>query len=177
MNRIFRYTIFYLLIFLVIIGIFGTFNGGKQTTEDLDYHEFFKALDSNKVDSITIQPEKGVYKIVGTMKGAKEGEEFTVNILQNDQTSVDRITKIQDGAYPGVKIMEAPQTSGFVTFLTSIIPFVIIIILFFFLLSQSQGGGNKVMNFGKSKAKLFDDSKKKFASTTLQVLTKRSKSL
>ncbi|MEK4626736.1 MAG: ATP-dependent zinc metalloprotease FtsH [Solibacillus sp.] len=161
MNRIFRYTIFYLLIFLVIIGIFGTFNGGKQTTEDLDYHEFFKALDSNKVDSITIQPEKGVYKIVGTMKGAKEGEEFTVNILQNDQTSVDRITKIQDGAYPGVKIMEAPQTSGFVTFLTSIIPFVIIIILFFFLLSQSQGGGNKVMNFGKSKAKLFDDSKKK----------------
>jgi cell division protease FtsH len=161
MNRIFRYTIFYLLIFLVIIGIFGTFNGGKQTTEDLDFHEFFEALDSNKVDSITIQPEKGVYKIVGNMKGAKEGEEFTVNILQNDQTSVDRITQIKNGEYPGVTILEAPQTSGFVTFLTSIIPFVIIIILFFFLLSQSQGGGNKVMNFGKSKAKLFDDSKKK----------------
>ncbi len=35
MNRIFRYTIFYLLIFLVIIGIFGTFNGGKKTTENL----------------------------------------------------------------------------------------------------------------------------------------------
>ena len=28
-------------------------------------------------------------------------------------------------------------------------------------MSQSQGGGNKVMNFGKSKAKLFDDTKKK----------------
>ena len=161
MNRIFRYTIFYLLIFLVIIGIFGTFNGGKKTTENIDYHEFFKALENNKVDSITIQPEKGVYKIEGSMKGAKEDETFTVNILQNDQTSVDRITQIKDGEYPGVKILEAPQTSGFVTFLTSIIPFVIIIILFFFLLSQSQGGGNKVMNFGKSKAKLFDDSKKK----------------
>lgn len=161
MNRIFRYTIFYLLIFLVIIGIFGTFNGGKKTTEDLTYHAFFEALESNEVDSITIQPEKGVYKIVGQMKGTEEGETFTVNILQNDQTSVDRITAIQNGEYPGVKILEAPQTSGFVTFLTSIIPFVIIIILFFFLLSQSQGGGNKVMNFGKSKAKLFDDSKKK----------------
>jgi cell division protease FtsH len=161
MNRIFRYTIFYLLIFLVIIGIFGTFNGGKKTTENLDYHAFFEALESDKVDSITIQPERGVYKIVGEMKGAEEGETFTVNILQNDQTSVDRITQIQQGKYPGVEILEAAQTSGFVTFLTSIIPFVIIIILFFFLMSQSQGGGNKVMNFGKSKAKLFDDSKKK----------------
>ena len=153
MNRIFRYTIFYLLIFLVIIGIFGTFNGGKKTTENLDYHAFFEALESDKVDSITIQPERGVYKIVGEMKGAEEGETFTVNILQNDQTSVDRITQIQQGKYPGVEILEAAQTSGFVTFLTSIIPFVIIIILFFFLMSQSQGGGNKVMNFGKSRAK------------------------
>ncbi|WP_274308733.1 ATP-dependent zinc metalloprotease FtsH [Solibacillus daqui] len=161
MNRIFRYTIFYLLIFLVIIGIFGTFSGGKKTTENLEYYAFFEALESDKVDSITIQPERGVYKIVGQMKGAEDGETFTVNILQNDQTSVDRITQIQAGKYPGVEVLEAAQTSGFVTFLTSIIPFVIIIILFFFLLSQSQGGGNKVMNFGKSKAKLFDDSKKK----------------
>ncbi|MEK4698076.1 ATP-dependent zinc metalloprotease FtsH [Solibacillus sp. FSL R7-0668] len=161
MNRIFRYTIFYLLIFLVIIGIFGTFNSGKKTTENLDYHAFFEALEDEKVEKISIQPERGVYKIVGEMKGAKDGETFTVNILQNDQTSVDRINQIQEGKYPDVKVQEAAQTSGFVTFLTSIIPFVIIIILFFFLLSQSQGGGNKVMNFGKSKAKLFDDSKKK----------------
>ena len=96
MNRIFRYTIFYLLIFLVIIGIFGTFNGGKQTTENLDYHAFFEALESNEVASITIQPERGVYKIVGQMNGAEEGETFTVNVLQNDQTSVDRIMQMQD---------------------------------------------------------------------------------
>jgi len=145
----------------VIIGIFGTFNSGKKTTENLDYHAFFEALEDEKVEKISIQPERGVYKIVGEMKGAKDGETFTVNILQNDQTSVDRINQIQEGKYPDVKVQEAAQTSGFVTFLTSIIPFVIIIILFFFLLSQSQGGGNKVMNFGKSKAKLFDDSKKK----------------
>ncbi|MGN7478883.1 ATP-dependent zinc metalloprotease FtsH [Solibacillus silvestris] len=165
MNRIFRYTIFYLLIFLVIIGIFGTFNGGKKTTENLDYHAFFEALESNEVASIKIQPERGVYKITGQLKDAADGETFTVNVLQNDQTSVDRILQIEEqvanGEYPGVEIEEQPQTSGFVTFLTSIIPFVIIIILFFFLLSQSQGGGNKVMNFGKSKAKLYDDQKKK----------------
>ena len=42
------------------------------------------------------------------------------------------------------------------------IPFVIIFILFFFLLNQAQGGGGgRVMNFGKSKAKLYNDDKKK----------------
>jgi cell division protease FtsH len=57
--------------------------------------------------------------------------------------------------------MPAKETSGWVTFFTSIIPFVIIFILFFFLLNQAQGGGSRVMNFGKSKAKLYNEDKKK----------------
>ena len=60
-----------------------------------------------------------------------------------------------------VKYQPAEETSGWVTFFTSIIPFVIIFILFFFLLNQAQGGGSRVMNFGKSKAKLYNDEKKK----------------
>src|SRR5699024_3630610 len=53
----------------------------------------------------------------------------------------------------------AKETSGWVSFFTTIIPFVIIFILFFFLLNQAQGGGNRVMNFGKSKAKFYSDEK------------------
>ncbi len=48
-----------------------------------------------------------------------------------------------------------------ISFLTSIIPFVIIFILFFFLLNQAQGGGGKVMNFGKSRARLYNEEKKR----------------
>lgn len=160
MNRIFRYTIFYLLIFLVIIGIFGTFNGGNKPEEDLSYHEFLEALDSKKIEKVTLQPDGGVYVARGVMKGAKEGEEFTVNLPLNNQSLMDRITNLKTD-YPEVKWEQAPETSGWVQFFTGIIPFIIIIILFFFLLSQSQGGGNKVMNFGKSKAKLYDTEKKK----------------
>ena len=60
-----------------------------------------------------------------------------------------------------VDYKETPKTSGWVQFFTGLLPFLIIIILFFFVLSQSQGGGNRVMNFGKSKAKLYDNEKKK----------------
>ena len=73
MNRIFRYTIFYLLIFLVIIGIFGTFNGGNSPTKELTYYEF-QALDKKEITSATIQPDKSVYVVEGTLKGYEKGK-------------------------------------------------------------------------------------------------------
>ena len=113
MNRIFRYTILYVLILLVIIGIFGTFNGGNATVKELDYYEFFQELEKGNVESVTIQPVNGVNQVTGTLKGAEEGHTFVSNILLNDQTSIDRLQSIEKD-YPEVKIVEAKQTSGWV---------------------------------------------------------------
>ncbi|MCL3861450.1 ATP-dependent zinc metalloprotease FtsH [Actinotalea sp. K2] len=49
---------------------------------------------------------------------------------------------------------EVPRTSWLVSMLTLLLPFIIIIGLFWFLMSRMQGGGSRVMQFGKSKAKL-----------------------
>ena len=160
MNRIFRYTIFYLLIFLVIIGIFGTFNSGKEPTKDINYSEFIKALESGDVTELSIQPDQGVYEIRGKMEGYKKDEEFVTAITMDNPISPNMpSTKRQKR--DGVEVLKAPETSGWVQFFTGLIPFIIIFILFFFLLNQAQGGGNRVMNFGKSKAKLYDNEKKK----------------
>ncbi|HBT72031.1 MAG TPA: cell division protein FtsH, partial [Lysinibacillus sp.] len=161
MNRIFRYTIFYLLIFLVIIGIFGTFNSGNSPTKELSYHEFQQALDKKEITSATIQPDKSVYIVEGTLKGYEKGQSFTVNIPRENQSLMDRIDEAAKDKDSNISFLAAPETSGWIQFFTGIIPFIIIIFLFFFLMSQSQGGGNKVMSFGKSKAKLYDDQKKK----------------
>jgi len=158
MNRIFRYTIFYLLIFLVIIGIFGTFNSGKDPTKEINYGEFLAALEGGEVTEFSMQPDQGVYEVRGKMQGYAEDEEF-IAITPTNSTAlferVDNAAKAND-----VNFLKAPETSGWVQFFTGLIPFIIIFILFFFLLNQAQGGGNRVMNFGKSKAKLYDDKKK-----------------
>ncbi|MEK4496299.1 ATP-dependent zinc metalloprotease FtsH [Ureibacillus sp. FSL W8-0352] len=158
MNRIFRYTILYLLIFLVVIGIFGTFNGGATPSKELTYDEFINALETGKIKSLNIQPDAGVLVGEGELTGNEE-QTFTVNLPQNNPALMEKI----DNAIKNSKIsfIPAPESSAWVQFFTGIIPFIIIIILFFFLLSQTQGGGNKVMNFGKSKAKLYDSEKKK----------------
>lgn len=154
MNRIFRNTIFYLLIFLVIIGVVSFFNGSNETTDQISYDKFVTQLESGKVESFSMQPDRGVYEVRGVLRS--NSKKF-VTYIPNSEKILDRIDK----ADSKVEVMPAKETSGWVTFFTSIIPFVIIFILFFFLLNQAQGGGSRVMNFGKSKAKLYNDDKKK----------------
>ncbi|WP_079504205.1 ATP-dependent zinc metalloprotease FtsH [Mesobacillus jeotgali] len=159
MNRIFRNTIFYLLIFLVIIGVVSFFNGNNQPTEQITYDKFIQELEAGNVEgNLSLQPERGVYEVRGQLKGQKEGQGFITYVWNNPET-LNRIE--QAAASADVEIKPAKETSGWVTFFTSIIPFIIIFILFFFLLNQAQGGGSRVMNFGKSKAKLYNEEKKK----------------
>jgi cell division protease FtsH len=161
MNRIFRNTIFYLLIFLVIIGIVNVFSTDQAQVENVTFTEFTERLEQGQVNELSVKPVRQVYLIRGQFTDQQEGEYFETYVLQSEQTA--DLLFGPGGAAAGfeVDVQPADETSGWVTFFTSIIPFIIIFILFFFLLSQAQGGGGRVMNFGKSKAKLVSDDKKK----------------
>ncbi|RIM10430.1 AAA family ATPase, partial [Staphylococcus cohnii] len=87
-------------------------------------------------------------------------------ILYNNDKELEKITdkaQSQDGLKFTVK--EEEKQSVFVSILTTLIPVLIIALLFIFFLSQAQGGGggggNRMMNFGKSKAKTYDNQQKR----------------
>ncbi|WP_223703334.1 ATP-dependent zinc metalloprotease FtsH [Sutcliffiella deserti] len=160
MNRIFRNTIFYLLIFLVVIGVVSFFNSPSTDEEPITYNTFIQDLEDNRVEKFTIQPTRSVYEVRGNIVGAEEGKTF-VTAIPNSPSALERVESVAEAQNISMTVEEAEETSGWVTFFTSIIPFVIIFILFFFLLNQAQGGGSRVMNFGKSKAKLYSEEKKK----------------
>ncbi|MFD4971078.1 ATP-dependent zinc metalloprotease FtsH [Streptomyces sp. NPDC004227] len=63
-------------------------------------------------------------------------------------------TKYQDKQIPKGYTVSPSKQSPFVGILLSLLPFVLIVVVFLFLMNQMQGGGSRVMNFGKSKAKL-----------------------
>ncbi|PJN90339.1 ATP-dependent zinc metalloprotease FtsH, partial [Bacillus sp. mrc49] len=153
---------FYLLIFLVIIGIVSIFNNNNEPNVKMTQDEFYKHLESGDVTSLTMQPESSVFEITGKLKGYDDNKNF-VTYVPFSEYSQSRINDAANKLDKDIINVEPPEkTSGWVTFFTSIIPFVIIFILFFFLLNQAQGGGGgRVMNFGKSKAKLYNDDKKK----------------
>ena len=156
MNRFFRNTGFYLLIFLVTVGIVNFITNQGTETSKIPYNDFRHHLEVGDVSEVMLRPESGTYYIEGKLKS---GEVFYTNGPLYNNT--DLLKKIEDAHLTKETYEQQKGDSVWLTFLTSIIPFVIIFILFFFLLNQAQGGGSRVMNFGKSKAKLYNDDKKK----------------
>ncbi|MFC4403594.1 ATP-dependent zinc metalloprotease FtsH [Gracilibacillus xinjiangensis] len=158
MNRIIRNVILYFLIFLVVIGIISVFTGQNNQAEELNTSQFMQALQNNEIKGMEMRPSNGVMRIVGEL-ASEDNQTFITNI-PNNPTIVEEVYEV--GTEQGILgVNEEEQPSGWVTFLTTMIPFVIIFILFFFLLNQAQGGGSRVMNFGKSKAKMYSEEKKK----------------
>ena len=149
---------------VVMFGIFQRFNGAGQAEEELQYNEFLDALEAGEVAELTIQPENNVYLITGRLADQNEQESFTSVVPYNSVDDLDQITdtaRSQDGLSLTVAPEEEPSpwTSMLITF----IPLLLIFFLFIFLMSQAQGGGGgggKMMNFGKSKAKLHEKGKK-----------------
>ncbi|MEK4556117.1 ATP-dependent zinc metalloprotease FtsH [Jeotgalicoccus sp. FSL K6-3177] len=149
---------------VVMFGIFQRFNGAGQAEEELQYNEFLDALEAGEVAELTIQPENNVYLITGRLADQNEQESFTSVVPYNSVDDLDQITdtaRSQDGLSLTVAPEEEPSpwTSMLITF----IPLLLIFFFFIFLMSQAQGGGGgggKMMNFGKSKAKLHEKGKK-----------------
>lgn len=162
MNRIIRNTGFYLIIFLVTVGVFQYISGQGDSTKPLRYDEFRQVVEAGNVASITAKYDKESYYITGKYKNKPEGAES-----DNFTTRMNTFTAQQNlGAWEkefGFEYKAEPMDtpSFWVTFLTSIIPFILLIVLFFFLMNQAQGGGGKVMNFGKSRARLYNEEKKR----------------
>lgn len=116
-------------------------------------------MENGDVENITLKPVRGVYEVRGQLKGYEENQ-FFITYLSGDD-ALNLINTAASKNQTEVKWSPADDTNGWVQFFTSLIPFIIIFILFFFVLNQAQGGGSRVMNFGKSKAKLYNDDKKK----------------
>lgn len=86
MNRIFRNTIFYLLIFLVIIGVVSFFSGSNQKTEAMRYDTFVGHLESGDIESLTLKPERGVYVVQGKLESYNEDQKFQTYIVDGDRS-------------------------------------------------------------------------------------------
>src|SRR5690625_4320809 len=158
MNRWCRNIFLYELILLVLFSIINLMTGQNNDTDELDVREFMEALISGEIEEMTMQPVNKIYRITGIMRA--DEQPFIAQVPDNPDT-ITEITKLAT-EQSVLMIEEEEQPSAFVSFLTMMLPFLLIGLIFFFFLTRAQGGGGgggRVMNFGKSKAKLYDDSK------------------
>ena len=146
MGRFTKNIVLYLLIIAAFVIAIDAFSGQSANKSELSYTGFIQQVQQKKVESVTITNDHGI-------KGKlKNGTEFN-SYAPTDDTL---IKTLQDN---GVEITAAPpeQPAWWMSLLGSAIPIIILVVLFFFIMQQTQGGGGRVMNFGKSRAKLMGE--------------------
>ena len=159
MNRFIRNTGFYLIIFLVTVGIVNFISTQNDQREQITYTEFRKQLLANNIAEVTVRFDGYTYLVTGKYKNPVNPEQASFETRAPFSEGFNQL--LAEAQIPKEVYEKMEGDNVWITFLTSIIPFVIMFILFFFLLNQAQGGGGKVMNFGKSRARLYTEDKKR----------------
>ncbi|AOY75160.1 ATP-dependent zinc metalloprotease FtsH [Clostridium formicaceticum] len=159
MRKFFRGASFYILIFIILLILVQQFARAPQQTEEIDFSRLYKEIVDGNVREIHIVDRS----IEGTMIKNNQITYFTSFIPT--VFSEERFTEIIEermveqgdlkvtGAHP-------PGTPWFIELLPSIFMILIFVVFWFVFMQQSQGGGNRVMSFGKSRAKLHKDDDK-----------------
>lgn len=157
MNRILKNLAIYLIIVMVAVSIFHQL-GTPEKVEDPfsnDYVAFYHALEKGQIQKINIVQEEDTRNITGTLKGT--GKSFALNGPPDDDKLIELI-KSKEILFSHEP---APKPGWWMSFLSTLLPILLLVGVMIFMMQQTQGGGSRVMQFGKSRAKLNTDDKKR----------------
>jgi len=133
---------------VVVLGLSLLTAGGFRS---ISTQEGLTLLRENQVEKVTIID--GEQRVDLELRQSFQGEGTEVQFYYVTPRGADIVAAV-DNSDVGEFTDEVPQTNWFVSLFGFIIPFLLIGIIFWFLLTRMQGGGSRVMQFGKSKAKL-----------------------
>ncbi|MEV1082094.1 ATP-dependent zinc metalloprotease FtsH [Streptomyces sp. NBC_00457] len=157
-KRYFRGPVMWIVLAVLAVVVLMQVVGSSGGYKTVDTGQVVQAINENKVEAAKLTT----------------GDEQTIKVTLKDGQKIEGSSKIQ-ASYIGdqgvtiagtlqQKYQDKQITDGytvspskqnpFVGILLSLLPFVLIVVVFLFLMNQMQGGGSRVMNFGKSKAKL-----------------------
>lgn len=151
----------YVFLFLFIMGVAYFFNIMNHKVNVITYDEFMKQAQKGQVEEVVITPRTraSVYEITGIMKNYEENESFFVRTPLAGEV-MDKI--LTAGEKAGFKISTAtdPESSTLLLFIMNVLPMLILLGAAFYFITRQMGSANKSMDFGKSRARLNEDTRK-----------------
>jgi len=149
MNARMRNLALWIVIGLFMILLFNLFNVSSRAPEtEMIFSDFMAKLDKGEVNEVTIKEND----IRGVLKDGSKFRTYTVNYPDLVQILRDK----------NVRITARPsEVSPWYAFLVSWAPIILFVALWIFFMRQMQMGGNKALSFGKSRARLISEERKK----------------
>ncbi len=153
MNRTIRTIIGYALIITLLIvaaqSVFGT-----AGPEEIVLSEFQTRLDNGDFAAVRLRPETDALE--GFFETPEDIAAAEPDVSANYPGEFEAELSQQLTNNPSIAFASVPVNTSFWSFIAGILPFLLLIGVMIFFFSQMQGGGNRVMQFGKSKAKQFE---------------------
>jgi len=156
LRKIFRGISFYLLILIIIILVVEVIGKDVEQVKEIDVTELIELLDRGQVASV----ETLGNKVQGTLKDKTKFETILPDEIRYTFYS-DYLKKAVDNKEIRYGGLAEPERPWILEALPTIVTILMVIIFLFIIMQQSQGGGNRVMSFGKSKAKVHNKMKVK----------------
>jgi cell division protease FtsH len=149
LRRILRGPVIYLLVVIGALWVFLSFATRQPQPKSLSLTQYENSIAEGKVRSAKFLERD--QKVTGELDDGTQYEttypaQYQDDLTRELLTSPGRLVSLTTDAQKGSAVLGA--------LLNILLPIILIGALFFFLMNQMQGGGNRVMSFGKAKAKL-----------------------
>ncbi len=141
----------WVILIVLFVAFYQFFSQGGEQVREPTFSEFLAKVDKNQVQAVSIKGR--TYS--GTFTDSKET--FRTTGPEADAAILDRLSKNN----VDVKYEKEEQNSLWLTILGQWMPVVFLFLFFIFFMRQLQGGSGKAMTFGKSKARLLNESHNK----------------
>lgn len=147
----------YLIVAIVLTGLFFFMNGTNNEIHKLTTGELIQEIKNEKVTEITITPKssESVYYVEGKLDGYKKGESFSTKVITEEIGTITEYAKAQE--IKEYKTEKDPGSNNFIYIIVNVLPIIILVIGAYFMFSKLAAGNNKSMDFGRSRAKLSED--------------------
>jgi cell division protease FtsH len=150
-KKILRGPIFWIAIAIIFVLVGSSVISGVGAPEEVDTSVAISEISGANVDTATITDRDQVLELV-----LKNGETVRSTYVTGQGIVLQELLQVKadSGALPGGYNVVVPSENILFTLIISLIPFILLVLIMVFIFSQMQGGGSKLMQFGKSKAKL-----------------------
>ncbi|SCG84217.1 cell division protease FtsH [Proteiniborus sp. DW1] len=158
MKKYFRGISFYLLIFIILVFAVQLLTKNVEEAKQMDFITLVKEIENDNVESIVIVQNEN------TVKGRlKDNTTFSLTLPFDANTFYEQHLRdaMDEDKIQSITGEPQPQTPIFLSALPTIFMILVFVVFWFVFMQQSQGGGNRVMSFGKSRAKMHKDEGKK----------------
>mgnify|MGYP003772623983 CR=1 FL=1 len=159
LRKFFRGASFYILIFIILLILVQQFAKQPQQTIDIEFSKLYEELVDGNVTEIHIV-DRSIEGIILKNNETIYYKSFIPAVFSEERFTAIVEKQMLDQKNFKVVGSPTPTTPWFIELLPSIFMILIFIVFWFVFMQQSQGGGNRVMSFGKSRAKLHKEDEK-----------------